>query len=61
MNSRQILSLPSMPAISLSYPRGPYRFIDREYFIITYESDPDAIAQILPEPLLLDEAKNKNQ
>ncbi len=55
MNSRQILSLPSMPAISPSYPRGPYRFIDREYFIITYESDPDALAQIVPEPLLLDD------
>lgn len=55
MNSQQILSLPSMPAIGPSYPRGPYRFIDREYFIIIYESDQDAIAEIVPEPLLPDD------
>jgi acetoacetate decarboxylase len=46
-----ILKLPSMPASSPSYPRGPYRFVDREYFIITYKSDPDAIRAALPEPL----------
>jgi len=46
-----ILNLPSMPMASPSYPRGPYRFIDREYMIITYESDPDAIRAALPEPL----------
>ncbi|MBY0406786.1 MAG: acetoacetate decarboxylase, partial [Rickettsiales bacterium] len=34
-----------------SYPKGPYRFINREYFIIMYESDPDAIRHALPEPL----------
>ena len=51
MNIEDILQLPSMPACSHSYPRGPYRFIDREYFIISYESDPDAIRQALPEPL----------
>ncbi|MGH8750108.1 MAG: acetoacetate decarboxylase, partial [Burkholderiales bacterium] len=36
---------------SPSYPRGPYRFIDREYLIVTYESDPSAIREALPEPL----------
>jgi acetoacetate decarboxylase len=46
-----ILQLSAMPLASPSYPRGPYRFIDREYLIITYESDPDAIRQALPEPL----------
>jgi acetoacetate decarboxylase len=51
MNVEEILHLPSMPAASPSYPRGPYRFVDREYFIVTYESDPDAIRQALPEPL----------
>ncbi|MBA4234039.1 MAG: acetoacetate decarboxylase [Ralstonia sp.] len=51
MNIADILQLPSMPLASPSYPRGPYRFIDREYFIITYESDPDAIRAALPEPL----------
>ncbi len=51
MKRDEILSLPSMPPGNPSYPRGPYRFIDREYFIAAYESDPDAIRQAVPEPL----------
>src|SRR3546814_11651190 len=51
MNAPDILSLPSMPMASPSYPAGPYRFIDREYLIISYESDPEAIRAALPEPL----------
>lgn len=51
MNASDILALPSMPMASPSYPRGPYRFIQREYLIITYESDPQAIRAALPEPL----------
>jgi len=51
MNPADILQLPSMPLSSPSYPRGPYRFIDREYLIIIYESDPDLIRSALPEPL----------
>lgn len=51
MDAPEILALPSMPAASPSYPRGPYRFIDREYLIIAYESDPEAIRAALPAPL----------
>src|SRR3954466_16373568 len=51
MNHAQIMASASMPVASPSYPRGPYRFINREYFIITYESDPGAIRAALPEPL----------
>lgn len=51
MNRDQILRLPSMPAASPSYPHGPYRFIDREYFIVIYESEPEAIRAAVPEPL----------
>lgn len=51
MNLADVLQLPSMPAASPSYPRGPYRFRDREYLIISYESDPAAIRAALPEPL----------
>ena len=51
MNLAEILQLPSMPAASPSYPRGPYRFVDREYLIITYASEADAIRAALPEPL----------
>jgi len=52
MKRKEILALPSMPACSPSYPRGPYRFVDREYFIVVYESDPKAIRQAVPEPLV---------
>ena len=51
MNRDEILNLPSMPPGNPSYPMGPYRFIDREYFIVIYESDPDAIRRAVPEPL----------
>lgn len=46
-----ILQQPSMPIASPSYPRGPYRFVNREYFIVTYVSDAEAIREALPEPL----------
>ncbi|KTD74752.1 acetoacetate decarboxylase [Legionella waltersii] len=31
-----------------TYPAGPYRFINREFFIVTYETDPDLLKSILP-------------
>jgi acetoacetate decarboxylase len=42
----------AMPLTSPAYPRGPYRFIDREYLIITYRTDPEKLRVIVPEPLL---------
>jgi acetoacetate decarboxylase len=51
MNRDEILSATSMPLASPSYPRGPYRFINREYLVIHYETDPGAIRRMLPEPL----------
>ncbi len=51
MKPDAILKASSMPLACPSYPRGPYRFVNREYFTITYESDPDAIREALPEPL----------
>lgn len=54
MNRDQVLALPSMPAAGPSYPRPPFRFVDREYMIIAYESDPDAIRAQVPEPLVPD-------
>ena len=41
----------AMPLLSPSYPPGPYRFINREYLIITYETDLDLLKQVVPEPL----------
>jgi acetoacetate decarboxylase len=51
MKLQNVLKVPSMPIASPSYPHGPYRFIDREYLIISYLSDPEAIREALPEPL----------
>jgi acetoacetate decarboxylase len=51
MKAADVMNLSSMPMAAPSYPRGPYRFIDREYLTVTYESDPAAIREALPEPL----------
>jgi len=51
MRAADVMNLSSMPMAAPSYPRGPYRFIDREYLTVTYESDPAAIREALPEPL----------
>ncbi len=51
MRKEDVLRLPSMPAAGPSYPAGPYRFINREFLVITYETDPDLIRAGLPEPL----------
>ncbi|MEW6341268.1 MAG: acetoacetate decarboxylase [Paraburkholderia sp.] len=42
----------AMPVHNPAYPRPPYRFINREYFIISYETDFDALRAIVPEPLI---------
>lgn len=41
----------AMPITNPSYPKGPYRFFDREYVIITYRTDMDALRAVVPEPL----------
>ncbi len=51
MNRDQILAAPSMPPTCPSYPRGPFRFVNREYLVITYETDMEAVKAALPEPL----------
>lgn len=43
----------AMPFSSPAYPRGPYRFIDREFFIVTYETDREALERVVPAPLEL--------
>lgn len=42
----------AIPLTSPSYPPGPYRFTDREYFTITYRTDREAIEKVLPAPLV---------
>lgn len=41
----------AVPISSPSYPRGPYRFINREYMIITYETDMALLREAVPAPL----------
>jgi acetoacetate decarboxylase len=41
----------AMPLTNPSYPPGPYRFVDREFFVITYRTDPKALRAVVPEPL----------
>jgi len=43
----------AMPLTNPSFPRGPYRFFDREYLIVTYRTDPEALRAVVPEPLEL--------
>lgn len=41
----------AMPLTSPAFPPGPYRFVNREFLVITYRTDPDALRAVVPEPL----------
>jgi acetoacetate decarboxylase len=57
MNDASIASTAfAMPLTRPSYPRGPYRFINREFMIISYRTDPAALRAVIPEPLEFTEA-----
>jgi acetoacetate decarboxylase len=45
----------AMPLTSPSFPPGPYRFVNREFLIVTYRTDPDALRAVVPEPLRIEE------
>jgi acetoacetate decarboxylase len=45
----------AMPIDNPAYPPGPYLFVDREYLIITYRTDPDALRRVIPAPLEMTE------
>ena len=44
----------AMPLTSPAFPPGPYRFIDREFLIITYRTDPEKLRAVVPEPLVVE-------
>jgi len=46
----------AMPFANPAYPRPPFRFMDREYLILSYETDIDAVRAVVPEPLEVDQA-----
>ena len=41
----------AMPLNNPAYPRGPYRFYNREFVVITYRTDPEILRAVVPEPL----------
>ena len=45
----------AMPLTAPAYPPGPYRFVDREYLIVTYRTDPERLRAVVPGPLEIDE------
>lgn len=55
MKAADVARAYAMPLTNPAYPKGPYRFYDREYVIITYRTDPDALRAVVPEPLELTE------
>jgi acetoacetate decarboxylase len=44
----------AMPLTNPAYPPGPYRFVNREYLVITYRTDPEKLRAVVPEPLALE-------
>jgi acetoacetate decarboxylase len=41
----------AMPFTSPAYPVGPYRFVNREFMIITYRTDMEKLRAVVPAPL----------
>jgi len=48
----------AMPLTQPAYPRGPYQFVNREYFIITYRTDPEKLRALVPEPLEIERLRS---
>lgn len=41
----------AMPLTSPAFPPGPYRFVRREFLVVTYRTDMEALRAVVPEPL----------
>jgi len=55
MKREDVVKQYTTPLGSPAFPRGPYRFTDREYLNITYRTDMDALRAAVPEPLEIDD------
>jgi len=51
MDAKDVRRAYAMPLTNPAYPPGPYRFVDREYVIVSYRTDPEALRAVVPEPL----------
>ena len=45
----------TMPLTAPAFPPGPYRFVNREYLIVTYRTDIDRLRALVPAPLEIHE------
>ncbi len=45
----------AMPLTSPAFPRGPYQFRSREFLVITYRTELEALRAVVPEPLEISE------
>jgi len=45
----------AMPLTNPAYPMGPYRFVNREFLVVTYRTDMQKLREVVPEPLKVDE------
>ena len=55
MEAKRVARRFTTPMTAPAYAPGRYRFVDREYLNIVYRTDPDALREVVPEPLELDE------
>ena len=51
MNEHEVRGLYAMPGDRPAYNRPPVKFVNREFLNITYRTDPDALARVIPAPL----------
>ncbi len=40
----------AMPLTNPAFPPGPYRFYNREFFVVTYRTDVDALREVESTP-----------
>lgn len=55
MKEKSVSKSYAMPLTSPAFPKGPYRFYDREFLVITYRTDEKKLREVVPEPLEIDE------
>jgi acetoacetate decarboxylase len=55
MTEEEVRGAFAMPPTNPLYPKPPIRFVDREFIIITYRTDTDALARVVPAPLRIAE------
>jgi acetoacetate decarboxylase len=48
----------AMPLASPSFARGPYRYTNRDYLVVTYRTSRAALKEAVPEPLTFDEPRS---